>query len=153
MKTRNGFVSNSSSSSFCIYGTTLEKNYLKIFRLIKEKAPESFKELRDWVEKDWDHSDPPEEVLAWMDCVDTNDDVPDAVYMMDVAEIFGDIFGEDIDVECPYGYDGTVYIGRAWKNIRDNETGGKFKRTTEEKIKKILGNVEFGTHEEAWRDG
>ncbi len=151
MKQRNGFVSNSSSTSFCIYGTTIEKDYLEIFRLIKHKTPEEFYKLRDWVEKEWDE---PKEILTWMDTIDEYDELPDGIDNFDIGDICSDVFGDGMYAHQPYGCDGdTIYIGREWCEIKDNETGGEFKKDVEDKIKKILPNAKFSTHQEAWRDG
>jgi hypothetical protein len=49
MKIRNGFVSNSSTSSFCVYGGYFEQDEIKDF-LLENKLIESFKED----DNDWD---------------------------------------------------------------------------------------------------
>lgn len=146
MKTRNGFVSNSSSSSFCIYGTALETDCCEIFKTIKNKSPEAFKKLKDWV-KTWEH---PEEMLAWLD--NMSDDYPEAIDDIDIVEVLEDVFDKDISIHAPGDYD-TIYVGREWKDIGGDETGNEFKKDVEKKLSKILGNVKCDTYEEAWRDG
>ena len=60
---------------------------------------------------------------------------------------------DDFSMEVPYDWD-TIYIGRSWKNIADNETGTEFKKSIEERLKKIFGNeIKCETFEEAWQDG
>lgn len=94
MKIRNGFVSNSSTSSFCIYGAVIKDD-------ISEEAVESAGlEIHHYFDED------------------------------------------------------TQYIGRSWKNIKDDETGLVFKKSVEEKIAKLFGNnIKCQTYEEAWYDG
>jgi hypothetical protein len=54
MKVRNGFVSNSSSSSFCIYGVTLDFSDLiekvKELKIITDEQSEKFDENNEWYE-------------------------------------------------------------------------------------------------------
>ena len=143
MKIRNGFVSNSSSSSFCIYGTIVEKDYWNILNTIRENSPETFKKIRSLVEK-WDDS---KDILAWMDD-DEETERPDGYG--DIGEIIGEAFEDEIDIHFASGYDDHIYIGRSWRNIGGEETGNQFKKDIENKIGKILGKVKFETHEEAW---
>lgn len=106
MKIRNGFVSNSSSSSFLIYGVEL--------------AIES--EKREGIEN-----------LAYK-----------------------------AKMACHQHDDGGLYLGHSWDAVRDDETGKQFKDRTEAEVKKILeeakvtadvGELKFGTHEDAWYNG
>jgi len=93
MKIRHGFVSNSSSSSFLIYGVMIE---------------ECTEEMEEWCDKNhYTYARP---------------------------------------------YDEEVYIGKSWDSIGDDETGKQFKEKVEVALRK-LGLDDFGTHEEAWRDG
>ena len=66
MKTRHGFVSNSSSSSFCIYGSSFDPN---------EKNDDDFDmmtEIEDWIDKQSDKND-------WN--VSTGPEYSDAIYV------------------------------------------------------------------------
>jgi hypothetical protein len=151
MKRRYGFVSNSSSTSFCIYGTVIEKDYVKIFKMLKHMNPEEFKKLRTWVEKEWEN---PIEVLTWMDTIDETDDVPNGIEDFDIGDVLAGVFGDGMCAYQPYGCDGDdIYVGREWCKIKDDETGKEFKKDVENKIKKMIPDAKFNTHEEAWRDG
>jgi hypothetical protein len=138
MKIRMGFVSNSSSSSFCIYGVCLKDHNLQeilISKGVKEEYLEegSYDYLDDWSFK---------------------------YRLKDKG-----MSEEDIKKECekklltgiehhdPMG-EGDIYIGRAWCDIKDDETGKQFKERIEKELKDALGeDIKVGTHEEAWRDG
>ena len=130
MKIRQGFVSNSSSSSFCIYGISIsfdeaiENPKLKaaLEKVLKKKEEEDGEGLNL------------DDLSSW-----------------DVSEI---IEGETgLAVYVPY--ESYLYIGGDWCTIGDKETGAKFKTKIRRLIKKWFDvpNDKFGTHEEAWRDG
>jgi len=151
MKIRNGFVSNSSSSSFCIYGTKIEANKEEIFKLIK-KNPKVFNELKEWVKKNIVTELGEingKEVMGWLD--NMTDDYPDELNRIYVVKWLDDAFGE-LSVKNPY-HDSTYFIGKGWKDIKDDETGAEFKKDVESKLVPILGDVKCETYEEAWRDG
>lgn len=109
MKVRNGFVSNSSSSSFCIYGAYFD----------------SFSEFADAFGL--------EEVPYNIWSIDTKG--------LEIWEI------SDCGSSRP-----SIFIGRRWSSIKDDETGAEFKESVEQKFvgtdKKICR-----THEEAWYNG
>jgi hypothetical protein len=51
MKIRNGFVSNSSSSSFCIYGSSYDLyDFVESCKLINESMKEEYEENGEWWE-------------------------------------------------------------------------------------------------------
>jgi hypothetical protein len=94
MKIREGFVSNSSTTSFCIYGAFLEDTE----EIDEEKAGK---------------------------------------------------LGLEIEYD-DYG----IYVGKSWPSIKDDQTGGEFKKGIEDQIAKLLGKkVECETHEEASYNG
>ena len=103
MKIRNGFVSNSSSTSFCIYGREIsdiiydhEDVSIGFIREISDKL--NFN-LPDWVET----------------C--------DSLSFKDFIEM---IFNMD---DLKYCYcDGCVYVGKEWSSIEDDQTGLEFKK-------------------------
>lgn len=110
MKIRSGFVSNSSSSSFLIYGVCLDED-----------------EIRE--------------------ALNIDDDV-------DIYGILEDkLENADMEYHNPEYYDGW-FIGKSWSDVGDDETGKQFKTTIENKLTEVFGEgLDFGTHEEAWRDG
>ena len=109
MKIRNGFVSNSSSSSFCAYGTQQSVEGIKT--ILQERYPDFDKHIG---EKTCN-----EDILSFLD----------------------DKFEYDADISIMFGNYSYFYIGRKFNSIRDDETGGQFKKTTEDKLAKVLGFV------------
>lgn len=102
MKIRIGFISNSSSCSFCIYGVTIKAD--------------------DTIEQ--------EEIIER---------------------------AEKADLEALYGpdYDTTIYVGRSWRGIGNDETGAIFKADVEKKVKEAFGPNTYpcSTWEEGWYNG
>jgi len=97
MKTRLGFVSNSSSASFCIYGVNFGDGML----LMKE------------------------------DCK----------------------FMKEHGLHDEIGQYDSIYIGREWSSIGDDETGKQFKDSIAASIEKRWPGNTCATHEEGWYNG
>jgi len=115
MKMRNGFVSNSSSSSFVVYGATIEKDEL-LEALLKK-----FPDLE--VERDEDG----EIFLEEKDIYDIIWDVPDAdVQSLSLAE-----------------YDDLFMICRPLAEIEENETLAQFKSRVHSALDKIGVDEEY----------
>ena len=120
MKIRNGFVSNSSTSSFCIYGTTVKRDKIysaKIFEALDEED----RRYDGW------------EILE------------------EALEEFNLIEYSDSDWS-------SVYIGRSWPTIKDDQTAREFKKIIENDIRAFFDkhlpgeklDLSCSTHEEAW---
>jgi hypothetical protein len=113
MKIRSGFVSNSSSSSFCIYGAELSNH--------AEELAKKF----GITEED-----------------------------LDLYEL-GEILAEKTGLESETGPDSdSLFVGRSWSSIKDDETGAQFKKSIEQTIKEATGvDIVCDTYSEAWYDG
>ena len=120
MKIRNGFVSNSSSSSFCIYGASVDMNEL----LEKVKTTSLLTK---------------EELEKVNECIEI-DDPYEAIEI--IVEKCSLVYHVDHEND-------TYYFGRDWSSVADDETGREFKDNVKEEIEKILGpDVELSTHDE-----
>lgn len=115
MKMRNGFVSNSSSSSFVVYGATIEKD--ELLEALLEKFPDLEVERDEYGEI----------FLEETDIYDIIWDLPEAdVKAMSLAE-----------------YDDLVMIGRPLAEIEENETFAQFKSRVHSALDKIGVDEEY----------
>ena len=110
MKIRNGFVSNSSSSSFCIWGVAIDEC--------------DFSEIA--IEKN---------IITVIEAEDLGsyEILERLFYDNDEIETSG------LEYWCPEGYE-AVYIGTSFASIKDNETGKEFKDRISKHLKKIFGD-------------
>jgi len=119
MKIRTGFVSNSSTTSFCIYGAVINENTML----------ESLKKLvEDGVIKN-------ESVKTMI-----KDDSFDVYEMEKVFE------EHEVDLNIYHDYDSCmIYLGKSPTSLKDNETGKEFKTSIENCIKNIIKskNLEY----------
>jgi len=135
MKIRQGFVSNSSSSSFCLYGITMDEWDMKEALIKQGIATEEelsdglYEYLDDWSFKyDLKQKGLSEEEIA-----------------VKLAERpLSDFEYESINGEYHY-------IGISWRNIKDDETGAEFKARIDKKMTEVFGeDAKCSTYEEAW---
>ena len=156
MKIRQGFVSNSSTTSFCIYGTCFERDeVIENLKELKINDPVLFQKGIDNLEEKSYYSDTVKffKNLGSEKDNDDDDNFDEDEYDLDISMLFKDMFPE-LELENHYGQGGELYVGRSWSSIKDDETGKQFKDSIEASLKKILGNdIECGHHEEAFRDG
>jgi hypothetical protein len=139
MKIRNGFVSNSSSSSFCIYGICIEKYGIEEALIKKGVTEEELEEgileyLDNWCLQSDLRKQGLDELEIKKKCMET--------------KILG-----GMEANCIMD-DDEIFIGESWSSIGDNETGSQFKARIEQTLKEVLGDdIKCATYEEAWRNG
>ena len=142
MKIRQGFVSNSSSSSFCIYGITEEESVIKEALIAKGATEEELSDgLGEYLDS-WSYDYKKREGKLTAE---------------DIAAQEGKFFQPEENFETfnpYYDYGDEIYIGIQWKRIGDDETGMQFMKKIDAKLTELLGKeVECSTLQEAWRDG
>jgi hypothetical protein len=177
MRIRKGFVSNSSTTSFCIYGIYREEReefdpvgklkemqkrdselYYICTKAYRDKMDKNFEDLvkrRPDVAEDDYWKNQKKRGFVIQNIVDASEE--------DCKELLGrfydqyeflDFIGEVFDLEANYPPYGGVYIGKPWSSMSDDETGKEFKACTERLLQILFGpDIQCATHEEAWRDG
>jgi len=158
MKQRQGFVSNSSTTSFCIYGINLNSfDKISLVNAIKKtglanlisKIDEMLKNEHYWAKRNKAQL----EMLKRIEELDENEmEIVEHFLQCNSERFLKLCLGDSFSIN--YGPDGDLYIGRNWSEIRDNETGAQFKENVEESLRSFLEvDLKCSTYEEAWRDG
>jgi hypothetical protein len=149
MKIRQGFISNSSTSSFCIYGVSLEhKDLFDLavrlgFEIKKKKSKTKEKEhFSKFIRNDNGKLEDLEEDESFEY---ENYERYDLMNYINKQEI--------ITVKCFDAYSGDYYyIGREFKSIGDKETGARFKKSVEDELDELDIDKSPKVIEEAWHD-
>jgi predicted ATP-grasp superfamily ATP-dependent carboligase len=151
MKIRQGFVSNSSSSSFCIYG--VEIDHKELYELAIRLGFEVEKEEPEVKTKEQKHL---EQFLRGKDdkLAEERDGVELYEYeSYDPYDLIDYINEQVIKVKCFTAYCGeNYYIGREFKLIEDKETGKSFKKSIENELDELDILELPKIIEEAWHD-
>jgi hypothetical protein len=139
MKIRSGFVSNSSSSSFLIYGIYF-KSSLSLINSVKDK--EDFKKY----------------LLKQYKGLYSKEEIEDFIksgnkYLNDINYVLKDYLGVEI-----YSTDDSnrLYCGISWDDVGDNQTGLDFKNDIKSKLNEKLINLDdnmFKTLSAVWFNG
>jgi len=125
MKFRMGFVSNSSTTSFCIYGVYVDDAEPLMAAFAKRVGLTEPMDEDDFYRQDMQRV------------------VEKQGLKLEVPDVHSD------------PWDGGHWVGVEWKTVGDNETGADFKARVEAVIKGCFPGVdfEFDTHDEAWHGG
>jgi hypothetical protein len=163
MKIRTGFVSNSSTTSFCIYGVELELS--EIFSVdtlidIKNNKPDIWNEIKDLIQNGDDDSNNDNDVnfLEGISPSLTDDEkasIEDRLTCCiennwNTSYVIEQLV--DIDLVMKNPYDCQYYIGEYLTSMRDDQTYGDFKEDIKNRLEKVFGkDIECSVLEEAWR--
>lgn len=136
MKIRSGFVSNSSSSSFLIYGIQIDED------AAQDAVKKAIK--NGHIFKDYDGNE-----MTFEDIVNEG--------MYEVTERLCSILPKtsSLSIEAPSNYD-SIYVGASWDSVKDDETGKEFKNRVFNDIKALglkVNKTDLGTHAESWYNG
>ena len=180
MKIRNGFVSNSSSSSFCIYGIRgsagiedvkkFQKAFPDKFKMAVDKLRESKYEseksavtileklgnedyFKDITARGCDHAITVENAKFCPECGKSTWITIENPSKKELARLNDAEFCARIMGLGNFG-GGEMgdYLGRSWASIGDNETGAEFKKSVDD-ILMITDGKKGSTIKEAWFDG
>lgn len=147
MKIRKGFVSNSSTSSFLIYG--VYDPQVSIEKLLAIEGLED-----KWVawykgqQERWDEEHP-----EWYPDTTFKEWAKERVEAEGLGELFSAL-SEWLEIECKRPPYDEIYLGLDPRSMTDDETMGEFKTRVKETLGTFVeGEFECIWHKEAWRDG
>ena len=136
MKTRIGFVSNSSTTSFCIYGAELNgRQILSRLRYFVRNNPATIEQIEKSMSEDKYGR---EQFLIFKEVIDcSEDDINDCEGRNEVIEILERITNLQIYNALYDG--GSIYIGDGLMQMDLDETLKQFKERIELEISRIFG--------------
>ena len=165
MKTRIGFVSNSSSSSFCIYGYELPvpclrysdswSEIIRLYKIIQDKYPDIFnKFVSKTVNNKFYQQHRQKEIRLLTSCNDLSyEDTCKLFEGESIEESLIEGLLEDLGLSIFNMMGEYEYIGRSWDTVKDDETGLQFKDSIESVIHNLFGSdKKCASIEEAWQD-
>ena len=133
-KIRAGFVSNSSSSSFMIYGAAVEEmDHKHLYEMLsKDMNPKQLEELDS--------------------CTDKTDG---EYYIEDVSEFLYDIGPDGYSVYFVEYSDATCYVGKEPHTQPDDMTHGDWKAKIDKELTELFGEdaISLGWYEDCSMDG
>jgi len=152
MKTRHGFVSNSSTTSFSIYGISMDDADINVdlFVRIKQNMPKAFEGIVKQAN------------TYYSDFVEyfNNIDSLTKEQKSELQELIDDLGPEMIEMLDCLSFEvhwtpwDVTYVGTSWNSIGEDETPRQFKARVEKEMKKFFGdNIKCESYEEAFRDG
>ena len=148
MKFREGFVSNSSTTSFFIYGLSFDSD-AEIMEKVKANMSDEIRQIvLDKNNKLAQESKYSKHYDTFDAYVNSSEDCC-SDFFYDLTRVIENLVFE----ENPY--EGTAYIGVCSSDIKDDETGAEFKERTKVLLRSILGDdVDgFAYLKGAWRNG
>lgn len=140
MKIRQGFISNSSSSSFCIYGTYTDDINAIVRTFLEEKSSEELEEILS-------------DNCIDVDDLDEEDAIDNILDNLDFSELAEILSSTIKNLECHSCYDSNeTWIGLGIHSMDDDETKKQFQNRVEQLIKDELKqeNLQFNWYEESW---